>query len=243
MRKHIRLKATVEFQSKSLQNGWDWLLTKPERLTALSTFAIFLATATAVGIGIAQWRALYSTDEAIRIQADIMRRQLDDAEIQEAASVTIRNLTITGFPDNTIVSFDVVNSGRTRADQVIVPVISSYFQLNDELGILTGKGGLGGPTNPNPLGVSIEPSDPPRHMSVQLGSIPFWHKEIPIPAEVLKKLPTKDDFISGRREIIFAIVGVYLDVFGKVHHVTDCVISRGGTDRFEPCIGQQNRHD
>jgi hypothetical protein len=174
-----------------------------------------------------------------RQQLNVMQRTLDDAEIQEAASVTIRNLTITGFPDNTIVSFDVVNSGRTRADQVIMPVMSNWFQPNDEFEILKN---VPSPNNPNEFGFSIEPSDPPRHMSFQLGSFPFWPKGIPIPAEVLKRSPTKDDFISGRREITFTIAGIYLDVFGKVHHVADCVISRGGAGHFEPCMGQQNRH-
>jgi hypothetical protein len=46
----------------SVGNFWRWLLKKPERLTALSTFAIFLATAVAIGVGVAQWRALRSTD-------------------------------------------------------------------------------------------------------------------------------------------------------------------------------------
>ncbi len=45
---------------------WNWLLDRPERLTALSTFAIFLATAAAVGIGLAQWKALIRTDETTR---------------------------------------------------------------------------------------------------------------------------------------------------------------------------------
>ena len=49
----------------AIRNGWQWLLDKPERLTALSTFAIFLATAVAGVIGAAQWRALKSTDAAI----------------------------------------------------------------------------------------------------------------------------------------------------------------------------------
>jgi hypothetical protein len=47
---------------------WGWLVSgwEPERLTALSTFAIFLATAAVVGVGWAQWEALKRTDETTR---------------------------------------------------------------------------------------------------------------------------------------------------------------------------------
>jgi hypothetical protein len=49
-----------------VSNGWNWLLNKPERLTALSTFAIFLATAALIGVGIAQWKTLKATDFTTR---------------------------------------------------------------------------------------------------------------------------------------------------------------------------------
>lgn len=52
--------------------GWNWLLQKPERLTALSTLAIFVATAVAAVVGIAQWSALRSTDGAIHGQMNLM---------------------------------------------------------------------------------------------------------------------------------------------------------------------------
>jgi hypothetical protein len=52
-----------------VDDGWQWLIGKPERLTALSTFAIFLATAVMVGVGLAQWTA-------IRGQLDIAKRAL-----------------------------------------------------------------------------------------------------------------------------------------------------------------------
>lgn len=42
----------------TIRNGWRWLLDKPERLTALSTLAIFVATAGAAAVGFAQWTVL-----------------------------------------------------------------------------------------------------------------------------------------------------------------------------------------
>ena len=47
-----------------------------------------------------------------------MQRQLNDAEIKDSASIVIRNLALSGFPDNTVASFDVSNIGVTRADMV-----------------------------------------------------------------------------------------------------------------------------
>jgi hypothetical protein len=51
---------------------WDWLLADSGRLTAFSTFFIFLATAVAAAVGFAQWRALHSTDEKIGRQLALM---------------------------------------------------------------------------------------------------------------------------------------------------------------------------
>jgi hypothetical protein len=51
-----------------ISRAWHWLVYgwEPERLTALSTFAIFLATTVAACVGIAQWNALKRTDESTR---------------------------------------------------------------------------------------------------------------------------------------------------------------------------------
>jgi hypothetical protein len=76
----------------SLRKGWNWLLTKPERLTALSTLAIFLATVVAAGVGFVQWRTLRSTDEAIRIQAGIMKGQLAEMQIARQPFVVFQDV-------------------------------------------------------------------------------------------------------------------------------------------------------
>src|SRR5258708_7135661 len=58
----------------SVGNFWRWLLDRPERVTALSNFAMFLATAVAVGVGYAQWRELHDTDITLKETADATNR-------------------------------------------------------------------------------------------------------------------------------------------------------------------------
>jgi hypothetical protein len=41
-----------------------------------------------------------------------MQRDFNDNEVREAASITIRNFGVTGFPNNTIIDFEVVNAGK-----------------------------------------------------------------------------------------------------------------------------------
>lgn len=76
----------------SIGNGWHWLLAKPERLTALSTLAIFIASVVAAGIGVAQWRTLkgqlwemQATSGQTNILIDANKR-LADAAVKSAQS-------------------------------------------------------------------------------------------------------------------------------------------------------------
>jgi hypothetical protein len=172
-------------------------------------------------------------------QRGVMQRQLDDAEIQEAASITIRNLKVEGFPDDVVVSYDIVNTGRTRADQLNTPLISSALPPSEEFKIFLNKWGVGF-TSPNINGRSIAPSDPPLHVTVPMGAVAAIPPEIP--PEFRAKLPTREDFMMGRREAYYAVVGAYLDVFGKDHHFTECVIFHVRIG-FEPCTAQHDRHN
>lgn len=74
--------------------GWE-----PERVTALSTFVIFLATVATVCVGIAQWRALHSTDEATRDLAKAALKQAETTENTLIATqrpwIAIKSITIT----------------------------------------------------------------------------------------------------------------------------------------------------
>jgi hypothetical protein len=92
--------ALISRKIGSLRKGWNWLLTKPERLTALSTLAIFLATAVAAGVGFVQWRTLRSTDEAIRIQAGIMKGQLDEMQIARQPFVVFQDVEFHSDPNS-----------------------------------------------------------------------------------------------------------------------------------------------
>src|SRR5437763_16100978 len=82
---------------RGIGNGWRWLLGKPERVTALSTLAIFAATAVAVGIAIAQWAALKSTDaathKAAEAAADANRIAKEILQSSRRARISIINLT------------------------------------------------------------------------------------------------------------------------------------------------------
>ena len=206
---------------------------------------MLLAVATSILAAIAGIQAyiLATTDastrkaaEAAITSATTAQRQLKDAEIQEAASITIRNLTVNGFPENTVVSYDVLNTGRTRANQVTIDPGNMTFPAREEMSVLTHS--FGGRTTPSELGITIDPSDPPRHFTVPFGAVPQYPD---MPPEERKKLPSKEDIKSGRAATAFYVIGTYSDVFGNKQHVADCVIFHGGAG-FKPCFGQQNRH-
>jgi hypothetical protein len=59
-----------------IRNCWTWLLADSDRLTALSTFAIFLATAVAVGVGIAQWRVLSGQLSEMKSSSEQIERSI-----------------------------------------------------------------------------------------------------------------------------------------------------------------------
>lgn len=105
----------------AIRNGWQWLLDKPERLTALSTFAIFLATAVAVVIGAAQWRALKSTDAAIH-------RQLSLIEADQRPWVGIQKFEFSKLEPNESITVTFKNFGKS-------PALAWDAQLNRELSV------------------------------------------------------------------------------------------------------------
>ena len=134
------------------------------RLT-IATWIIAFAAVLNFGASLLQWSTM-------RRQADITQRQLDDAEIQEAASITIRNLTVTGFPDKPIVSFEVANSGKTRADRVTIVPGYTWMPTETVFGFLSREDAFGGPTRASEFGFSIEPSEPPRRISFTMEAVP-----------------------------------------------------------------------
>lgn len=113
--------------------GWNWLIDRPERLTALSTFAIFLATAVAVGVGIAQWHALRSTDKATHIaavaakqSAEIANQTLHAAQRPWLSFEDVKiagPLTFDEIGGHLPIKFTVKNSGTS-------PAVGSYIHAN-----------------------------------------------------------------------------------------------------------------
>jgi hypothetical protein len=84
----------------------DWV-------SAFSALAMVCLTGGIVWLGWVQYTVSHG-------QLSVMQRQLDDAEAKDSASLTIRNLSLSGFPDHMIAGFDISNIGPTRAEMVTV---------------------------------------------------------------------------------------------------------------------------
>ena len=113
-----------------IRNGWNWLLADSDRLTALSTFAIFLATAVAVGVGIAQWRALHSTDQAIHGQLAAMEAQLK--EMKSSGEQTDALIKIyTRLADATAKSADAATKQSENSDRSLIEAQRAWVGPQD----------------------------------------------------------------------------------------------------------------
>lgn len=191
-------------------------------------FAFFLVLFTAMlGIvGSAQWITM-------KDQLAEFRHQLEDTEIQEAASISIKNFIISGFPDRTVANFDIVNLGRTRADQINVSAVLDWRMAEKKKPFIV-------PIDPfadePPLhikfGFSLGPTDPPRHFSMYAVPIP------PIQQGLRGKPslpnPSGDDLASGRFYSFVYVLGTYQDIFTKTHRVSGCLAYYGVA--FQECF-------
>lgn len=179
----------------------------------------------------------------IQNQLNVMQRQMDDAEIQEAASISIKNFAIEGFPDNPQIVFQLLNAGRTRADQIGPVVNSGTIETKDELDFFI-KPGLG-INRPNINGFSLNPSEQ-KAFSYPINLFPFevFTRDKSIPPDVLKLIQTRDDIVNGGQWTLYVRIMVpYLDVFKKQHQTSDCLIYRAQTKKFETCTAQHDRHE
>lgn len=201
---------------------------KPDKVKrALDIATVFLLFATALFTALAWW--------VFKGQLRAMQRQLNDSEIQEAASITLRNFTIGGFPDNPSISIDVVNSGRTRADYVSVNG-GSYWVRGSNVSRLLEQIESGWPlNNVIDFGFSLDPNEPPRHLNI--GVLPLPPNGFPPEAAI----PTREEFISGDITTVIYALGTYKDVFGKSHYVVDCGAHIPGRSDFLSCFAG-NRH-
>ena len=103
----------------AISNGLKWLTDRPERLTALSTFAIFLATAVMVGVGIAQWRAI---NGQLGIMADDQRPWISIKEEEISSPLTFH--PVGGASIKT--KFTIQNTGHAPAAKVWI-MTKMYF--------------------------------------------------------------------------------------------------------------------
>jgi hypothetical protein len=130
----------------SLRNFLDWFTDKPDRITALSTFAIFLATVVTVCVGYLQWQALTSTDRATHKAAEAAMSSTNllnqSILLEQRATLKIVNWNIdeASITKNRIpvIGFDFVNTGHTAAymvsgkyDFTIAPDLPDSFQIHD----------------------------------------------------------------------------------------------------------------
>jgi hypothetical protein len=169
-------------------------------------------------------------------QLAVMQRQLDDSEILDAASITINNFNVTGFPDNMVMDFEVVNAGKTRADKITMDPGYIWLPASALFGHLRKEHALGGRTQASDLGFSLEATDPPRHIRLPIQTIQAFEN---FPAEVRTKLPSREDIVSGRWASVISLWGTYADVFGKTHHVADCLAYIGAG--FQACFPANRR--
>ena len=147
----------------------------------------------------------------------------------EAASLSIKSFAVSGSLDEPVAEFDVVNTWKTRAEKIMVGVGRQTMAADDLGGFLQ-----------RPL-----PAFPPAENGFSLESTEPRHFRFPlIPHEVHEKLPpelkfqNRKDAVLSQAMIVY-VSGSYVDVFGKEHHVADCLSSVGA--EFHPCFAS-NRH-
>ena len=194
------------------------------KITGIGT--IIAAVSGTVAAGFFAWQSL------------TLQKQVHDNELQQAASISIENFGISGFPDHPVLTFDLKNTGPTRAEYVTAdpedvwtPPIG-LMQLLDH--------GLGGRTQPSNLGFTVGPSET-RHMTAPMGTaIPNEMEGFKnIPAKDRVNLANRDAIMSGRMLTIFAVWVTYRDIWGHTLHVSDCIVHTA--TGFSTCFGE-NRH-
>jgi hypothetical protein len=160
----------------------------------------------------------------------ITKRQLDDFEAVEAASVRIQNFSITGFP-HTRFKFDLVNAGPTRADKLQIidgyttgPPISTLGPA-DRTGIMI---------MPSDIGVSIGAGER-RSYDFKIDLFPPAPKAAKVPPRV--HWPTPEGIVRGKQGVYMTVAIAYRDVFLKDHSTSDCLAYARSFGRWVPCFG------
>jgi hypothetical protein len=163
-----------------------------------------------------------------------MKRQLDDAEIKDSASIVIRNLAITGFPDNMLVNFDISNVGPTRAESVSLVQGFRWIPGRDVISAATNPGSMMYPNSPSDFGFALDPAEQ-RHIEMPIaGADPS-----DFPENARAWLPTSAQLISGEFTSVIDVTATYKTIFGRTQHVGDCLVYV--QQQFRHCWGTSKR--
>jgi hypothetical protein len=179
--------------------------------TAAATVVIALFTVELYCVSSSQWKT--------------MQQQLNDSEAVQAASVEIQNFRSEGTLTDGAISFDLKNMGQTRADEVVNTTFNGGYDPRKE--VSSAKVVQSVEAEPNVNGYSIAPDAPARHVSLPLKWI--------VPQNAVAKVQ------SGELGWKFGVSIAYRDVFGRVHHTTDCLAYNVKAGFFMPCVGGQVR--
>jgi hypothetical protein len=196
-----------------------------EWVSALSAVATVLLTGGIVWLGYVQYTVSHG-------QLSVMQRQLDDAEIKDSASIVIRNLAITGFPDHMVVSADISNIGPTRAEMVSIVPGFRWMPGRDLFTAARDPKFLIDPASPE--GFTLDPSGG-RHVEMPMsGADPSK-----FPENVRALLPTPAQLISGEFTSVVSVSANYKTIFGRTEHAVECLVYM--RQQFHPCWGDSKR--
>jgi hypothetical protein len=168
-----------------------------ERIAAYSTAATACLTAGIIILGVSQCTVSKG-------QLAVMQRQLNDAEIKDSASVVIRDLSLSGFPDHMTVGFDISNIGPTRAEMVTIFPTFGWGPSGGPLSVVTDPERNMLYEQPNEFGFTLAPEEK-RHIDMPIRGIDYSH----FPERARASLPTDAQLISGEFASDMLITAAY----------------------------------
>ncbi len=155
-----------------------------------------------------------------------MRRQAADFEAVEAAAVSVQSFSAVGFPQGNV-SFDIVNTGPTQANDIQLAFGERGIPPKRLLG--PGRKETGG-IGPSAVGFSLAPGQRQHFSGTGVFLRPL--KGISPP----RGAPTADDVIRGKLDFYITLTLAYRDVFGRSHISEECLRYEGVSRKFTPCV-------
>jgi hypothetical protein len=222
-----------------------------ECLAALATVVIMFLTGVYVHYSDKQWQVMSYQATVMATQSADLKRQIDDAEAVERASVVILNLRIEGFPKHPVIKFTLKNVGQTTATEITTgPGMrgSGWFKNMKEPYELAGAYGPGEHQNyewlvkaerPSKAGFSLAQgetrdfTEPMTDISRSMNE--HFRGHIPVGAKAMFPAPTFEDVAQGRASFTQQVIFTYLDASGATRAVVDCITYQ--EQQFVPCYG------